>query len=58
MTIILTFTAASFISSILVIAACALSSQVSQEIGVQEVYADIAESNSVIVKSATPFSLN
>ena len=58
MTFILTFTAASFVASVLVVSACALSSRLSQQEGIEECYADIVESSVTTAKPAAPFSLN
>jgi hypothetical protein len=58
MTIILTFTVVSFAASVLVISTCALSSRLSQQEGVKEIYADLAQSDVSNAKPATPFSLN
>jgi len=58
MTIILTFTAASFVASVLVVSTCALSSRLSRQEGVKEFYADLSQSDVSSAKPATPFSLN
>lgn len=60
MTIIITFTALSFVASAFVVSACALSSRLSQREGVEECYAEYNESESThtTAKSVTPFSVN
>ena len=58
MTIIIAFTAASFIASALVVSACALSSRISQREGLEECYAEQAESAPAVGKPAAPFSVN
>ncbi len=58
MTIIIAFTAASFIASTLVVAACAMSSRLSQCEGVEEFYAASAEPEPTVAKPAAPFSVN
>ena len=58
MTIIIAFTAASFVASALVISACAMSSRVSQCEGVEEFYAAIDESTPAATKPVAPFSVN
>jgi hypothetical protein len=58
MTIIIAITAASFITSALVISACAMSSRLSQQEGVEENYAAYEDPASVSAKPATPFSMN
>jgi ABC-type oligopeptide transport system substrate-binding subunit len=58
MTIIIAFTAASFLASALVLSACAMSSRLSQREGVEENYVAFAEPASVAAKPATPFSVN
>ena len=59
MTIIIAFTAASFVASALVVSACAMSSLVSQREGLEECFAAAcAESTPVPPKQATPFSVN
>lgn len=58
MTIIIAFTAASFVASALVVSACALSSRISQREGVEECYAEQAKSVPAVAKAATPFSMN
>ena len=58
MTIIIAFTAASFLASALVVSACAMSSRISQREGVEEAYAAFSESASVATKPAAPFSMN
>jgi len=58
MTIIIAFTAASFVASALVVSACALSSRLSEREGLEECYAEKAETGTVATKAATPFSLN
>jgi hypothetical protein len=58
MTIIIAFTAASFVASTLVVAACAMSSRLSQREGVEEFYAACAEPEAAVAKPAAPFSMN
>jgi hypothetical protein len=58
MTIIVTFTALSFVASAFVVSACALSSRLSQREGLEECYAESADPASVAPNSVTPFSLN
>jgi hypothetical protein len=55
MTIIIAFSAASFIASALIISACALSSRLSQQGGVEESYPDVTVSKTA---PATPVSQN
>ncbi len=58
MTIIIAFTAASFVASALVVSACAMSSRVSQREGVEEFYAARDESTPAVTKPVAPFSVN
>ncbi len=58
MTIIIAFTAASFVASALVVSACAMSSRVSQREGVEEFYAACSEPVPATTKSVAPFSVN
>ena len=58
MTIIIAFTAASFVASALVISACAMSSRLSQQEGVEEFYAACEELAPTVTKPVTPFSIN
>lgn len=58
MTIIIAFTAASFVASTLVVAACAMSSRLSQREGVEEFYAACAEPAPTVAEPAAPFSMN
>ncbi|MCA9945261.1 MAG: hypothetical protein KC449_17375 [Anaerolineales bacterium] len=58
MTIIIALTAASFITSALVVSACAMSSRISQREGVEESYAEYGEPTTVTAKPAAPFSVN
>ncbi len=58
MTIIMTFTALSFVASALVVSACALSSRLSHREGFEECYAEQLEPAQVSAKSVTPFSVN
>ncbi len=58
MTIIIAFTAASFVASALVVSACALSSRISQREGLGECYAELVEPTSAVGKPAAPFSVN
>ncbi len=58
MTIIIAFTAASFVASALVVSACALSSRLSREEGLDENYAECNEAAPAVANSVTPFSVN
>ena len=58
MTVILAFTAASFIASALVVSACAVSSRISQQEGVYETFDLCEEPASPAAKTVTPFSAN
>lgn len=58
MTIIITFTALSFVASALVVSACALSSRLSQREGLDECYSECVESVQAPAKSIAPFSAN
>lgn len=58
MTIIITFTALSFVASAFVVSACALSSRLSQREGVEECYAEYEETTATTTNSVTPFSVN
>ena len=58
MTIIIAFTAVSFVTSALVISACAMSSRLSQQEGVAELYAACEASAPPTTNPATPFSIN
>lgn len=58
MTIIITLTALSFTASTFVIAACALSSRLSQRECLEERYADQPEAMSPSTKSVAPISSN
>ena len=59
MTIIIAFTAASFVASALVVSACAMSSRVSQREGLEECFVvACVETAPAPVKQATPFSIN
>ena len=58
MTIIIAFTAASFVASALVVSACAMSSRLSRREGVEELYAACDEAAPVATKPITPFSVN
>lgn len=58
MIIIIAFTAASFITSALVLSACALSSRISQKEGVIEYFVECEELAPKSAKTVTPFSVN
>lgn len=58
MTIIIALTAVSFVASALVVSACAMSSRISQQEGVQEFYAACEELAPTATKPVTPFSIN
>ncbi len=58
MTIVIAFTAASFVASALVVSACAMSSRLSQREGVEEFYATCEEPTPAAAKPVTPFSMN
>lgn len=58
MTIIIAFTAVSFVASALVVSACAMSSRLSQREGLEEFYAACDEPAPTVTKPVTPFSVN